>query len=505
MSPDSEHSKSIWAARMPKCGLLSNDIKPEILVVGAGMTGLSLAYELICAGRDVVVVDRGPIGGGMTARTSAHLSWESDDFYFNIIDAHGADVAKRYLESQKAALDRIENICAEEKIACDFARIDLFYLASDRGGRKKLEKEQRALKELGAGEMSFADAPVEGAARTALRIPAQARFHALRYIAGLARAFLRRGGQIYTHTPIQKISETARNVRAVTENGATITAKSVVTATNTSLVNRVAAHDKQTPYRSYVIAAEVKKDSAPDILLWDTNEPYHYVRIQPGETKDFLIVGGEDHKTGEADDALARQKRLYAWTKERFPGVGPIEYFWSGQIYEPVDYLPFIGLSPNHKRVFFVSGDSGEGLTTGAAASLILPDLMAGKNHRWAKPYRPTRKTPKPSVAVTYVKDFVGAMTHVVEHAIPDLKTAGALKPGEGAVVTEDKEKIAAYRDPRGRLHKHSASCTHAGCVVQWNSFEHCWDCPCHGSQFAPKGEVLHGPAMEPLRPVDGE
>lgn len=106
---------------------------------------------------------------------------------------------------------------------------------------------------------------------------------------------------------------------------------------------------------------------------------------------------------------------------------------------------------------------------------------------------------------MTYVKDFAAAMTHVVERIIPDTKTASALKPGEGAVVTENKEKIAAYRDAKGRLHKHSASCTHAGCIVQWNSFEHCWDCPCHGSQFAPKGEVLHGPAMHALHPVEEE
>ena len=504
MSPDSERSRSIWtSARMPLSKPLSAHLKTEILVIGAGITGLSTAYELAGKGHDVVVVDRGRIGRGMTARTSAHLSWEIDDFYFEVVDAHGASVAKRYFESQKAALDRIEAICTEERISCDFARVDLFYLASDRHGRAALKKEQRALRELGIAELDIADAPIEKSARDALRFPNQARFHPLRYLGGLARALVRRGVPIYSDTPIVEITESPRNVRAVAENGLIITAKVAVTATNTSLVNRVAVHEKQAPYRSYVIAARIKKGSAPDILLWDTACPYHYMRIQPGERHDFLIVGGEDHKTGEADDALARRDRLYAWTRERFRGVGPIEYFWSGQIFEPVDYLPFVGRSPNHKRIYFVSGDSGEGLTTGVAASLILPDLIAGKNHPWARAYGPNRKTSKPSVAATYVRDFVGAMKHVVEHAIPDLKTAEDLKPGQAAVVTENKKKIAAYRDDRGNLHRQQASCTHAGCVVQWNSFERCWDCPCHGSQFAPTGQVLNGPALHALRPAE--
>ena len=208
MSPDSERSRSIWTSvRLPLSKPLSAHLKTEILVIGAGMTGLSTAYELAGKGHDVVVVDRGRIGRGMTARTSAHLSWEIDDFYFEVIDAHGANVAKRYFESQKAALDRIEAICSEERIACDFARIDLFYLASDRGGRKALDKEQRALRDLGIGVLDFSDAPIAGSARHALRFPDQARFHALRYLGGLARALVRRGVQIYSDTPIEEITE----------------------------------------------------------------------------------------------------------------------------------------------------------------------------------------------------------------------------------------------------------------------------------------------------------
>jgi glycine/D-amino acid oxidase-like deaminating enzyme/nitrite reductase/ring-hydroxylating ferredoxin subunit len=500
MNADQERSQPLWSnTRLPQGRPLSSNLKTDLLVIGAGIAGVSIAYELAQTGREVVLVDRGSVGGGMTARTSAHLSWEIDDFYFRVVEAHGEGVARRYFESQKAALDRIEALCSQERIGCDFARVDLFYVASDRDGRAKLDKEQRILAALGIDGVSLAESPLAGEYREALRFTNQARFHPLRYTVGVARAFLRSGGQIFSNTAICKISETQRGIHATADNGSVITAKAVVTATNTPIANRVAIHSNQAPYRSYVFAAPVAKGTVPDALIWDTDEPYHYVRLQPGADSDLVIVGGEDHKTGETDDAMIRRDRLYNWARERFPKLGPIENFWSGQIFEPVDYLPFIGRSPNHKRVFFVSGDSGEGLTTAVAASLMLPNLLAGKGHPWARAYSPTRAISRPSVVVTYAKDFVGAMKHVAEHFVPGAKTAESLQAGEGAIVTEKAKKIAAYRDDRGLLHKCMASCTHAGCVVQWNSFERCWDCPCHGSQFTPDGQVLNGPAVKPL------
>lgn len=500
MNVDSEQSRSPWVeAKLPRFPKLSASLKVEILVIGGGIAGLSTAYELIGAGHEVAVVDRGPIAKGMTARTSAHLSYEIDDTYAQVIAKHGEPVAKKYFESQKAAVDRIEEICRRERIACDFARLDLFVFAPDSQGRKKLEEEIEATTRLGFAGVEWAKAPLAGDQEACLRFRNQARFHPSRYLGGLARAIKRQGGRLYSQTPIISVAESPRRAVAKTDDGLFIRAKTIIAATNTPITNRTAIHTKQAPYRTYVLTLEMPRQDTFDSLIWDTEDPYHYVRALRDDNESLLIVGGEDHKTGSGDDGEARLKRLEAWARERFPKLGKVRHTWSGQVYEPVDYLPFIGRSPGHKNIFLVTGDSGEGLTMGVAASLILPDLIDGRKNIWAQPYRPDRKITKPSPAVTYVKDWVGAVKDSITNAIQTDKTEDDIPRNNGAVITVDGKKVAAYRDPKGKLHRQSAACTHLGCTVQWNSFERCWDCPCHGSQFAPTGEVLQGPAMERL------
>jgi glycine/D-amino acid oxidase-like deaminating enzyme/nitrite reductase/ring-hydroxylating ferredoxin subunit len=488
--------------KFPQPQPLISNLQTEFLVIGGGIAGLSVAYELAHAGREVVVIDRGSIGGGMTARTSAHLSYEIDDFYFELIKVRGARKAKLYLESQRAALDRIEKICAYERIACDFARIDLFCFSPDRNGHKLLKKEYEAVTQLGFVGVEWADAPVAGEAHGCLRFRDQARFHPRRYLAGLSNAIKRYGGKFYSRTPIISVKENAKGAIATSADGHSIGAKAIIAATNTPFVNRLAIHTKQVPYRSYVLTLEIPNGLATDALIWDTEHPYHYVRLYTEKGKTLLIVGGEDHKTGTADDAEARFKRLQAWARERFPQCGHVRDKWSGQVYEPVDYLPFIGRSPGHKNVFLVTGDSGEGLTTGVAASLILPDLIAGRRNDWAKVYSPSRKIVQPSPIVTYAKDLAGASKHLAKNLLGREAKSDEIPPGKGAIISISGQKAAAYRDERGILHLRSAACTHAGCVVQWNSFERCWDCPCHGSQFAATGDVLQGPATKSLGPI---
>jgi glycine/D-amino acid oxidase-like deaminating enzyme/nitrite reductase/ring-hydroxylating ferredoxin subunit len=501
MNVNSENSRSVWmTAKVPQPSKLTSDLRTEILVIGGGIAGLSIAYELARAGHDVVVVDRGPIGGGMTARTSAHLSYEIDDFYYELREAVGDRKTRNYLESQKAAIDRIEEICAGERIACDFSRLDLFMFASDKKGRARLEKEYDVVKNIGFAGVEWADAPVAGPTRGCLRFPNQARFHPLRYLAGLSKAIKHQGGELYSGTPITSVEENTRGVVATTEEGHRVTAKAVIAATNTPFVNRLAVHTKQVPYRTYVLALEIRKSSSPDALIWDTDAPYHYVRSYTEEGKTLLIVGGEDHKSGEADDAKARFRRLEEWARARFPEVGKVRDTWSGQVYEPAGFVPFIGRSPGHKKVYLVTGDSGEGLTTGVVASLILPDVIAGRKNVWAQVYSPSRKSVEPSSVATYAKDLVGAAKHLAEHLFSGDADPDNIPPGKGAIVGGEREKVAAFRDERGKLHTMSAACTHLGCIVQWNSFERCWDCPCHGSQFSPKGEVLQGPAVRPLK-----
>ncbi|MGD9964984.1 MAG: FAD-dependent oxidoreductase [Hyphomonadaceae bacterium] len=496
-----ERSRPLWLDDAPtiEAPPLSAPAKTDTLVIGAGIAGLSVAYALAWRGRDVVVVDRGAIGRGMTARTTAHLASELDDFYFKLAKRRGADDARAFAESQKAAIASIESIVRTENIACDFVRVDGYLFGHTKSQNELLENEFVAATAAGL-EVAWAErAPMDGYDTGAcLRFARQARVHPLKYLVGLAGAIVARGGRIFANSPVESVEEHDGGVVATFQNGATIEAAHAVAAANTPFIDRVAIHTKQAPYRTYAMAFEASPGAVADALMWDTLDPYHYVRIQPRTGCDAVIVGGEDHKTGLADDAQMRFANLEAWARARYRGLGAMTHAWSGQVYEPVDYLPFIGRNPGHERVFVVTGDSGQGMTMGATAGLIIPDLIEGRENSWCDLFRPARKSL--ASAAAYVSENKDVVANLAEYAAAKTKSsADEIAPGEGALLRDGLNIVAAYRAPSGELHLRSASCTHIGCVVHWNSFETCWDCPCHGSQFSPEGEVLQGPAFKPL------
>jgi nitrite reductase/ring-hydroxylating ferredoxin subunit len=347
-----------------------------------------------------------------------------------------------------------------------------------------------------------------------LRFPRQAQFHPLKYLAGLARAIVRDGGQIFTQTHADTI-EGGEPGRVMISTGLSITADAVVVATNTPVNDRLVIHTKQAPYQTYVIGAQVLRGAVPKGLYWDTPDPYHYVRlanVAPEGTSsdetasyDTLIVGGEDHKTGQADDADERYARLEAWTRECFPMVEAIASRWSGQVMEPVDSLAFIGSNPlDAPNVYIATGDSGNGMTHGTIAGILLTDLIVGRPNAWAALYDPARRT------LRAVKEFVRENLNVAAQ-YTDWMTAGdvdspdEITAGTGAVMRQGLTKVAVYRDEQGAVHTYSAECPHLGCVVDWNSLEKTWDCPCHGSRFDPYGRVVNGPANSNLERVDVE
>lgn len=501
MNVEDENSRSLWMdAATPRFPPLSEDAEADVLVIGGGIMGLSSAYELARAGRRVLVVDRGRMGRGMTARTTAHLAFEIDDYFHELISGHGEEAARLWYDSQSAAVDRIEAVCREERIDCDFARVDGFLVPAEAKDVDYLHKELDAARKAGFHDAEWREADAApGLATPAIRFPRQGRFHPLKYLDGLMAAIQRFGGRLHDATDVTDLEETGGWVTATCSDGAVIRARQAIVATNAPFHLRVPIHTKQAPYRTYVVAAPVPKGAVPDILLWDTVEPgYHYVRIQPGEAEDMLIVGGGDHKSGAENDGAERVRRLERWMRERYPMAGPLACSWSGQVYEPADYVGFIGRSPEHQEVYVATGDSGQGITTGVVAGLLLRDLLNGRDTPWARLYAPSRQMHRG--LGEYLKENVEAAKHWLELvASREVASADEIAPGEGALIRRDGKPVAAFRDDAGDLHLHSAVCTHAGCVVHWNSFERCWDCPCHGSQFSAEGEVLNGPAVKPL------
>ncbi|HYP00576.1 MAG TPA: FAD-dependent oxidoreductase, partial [Pyrinomonadaceae bacterium] len=405
MKTDNGQTTSVWmeTADVPQQPQLNGDVQADVCIVGAGIAGLTTGYLLVKEGKRVVIIDDGPVAGGETCRTTAHLSNALDDRYYELERLHGEEGARLAAESHTAAIDKIEAIVHVEKIDCDFTRLDGYLFVPPDDDPAQLEDELRAAHRAGlVGVERVERAPVESFdTGTALRFPRQAQFHILKYLNGLTEAIRRGGGQIYTATHATKIEGGDDGARVETTGGATVTARSVVVATNTPVNDKVAIHTKQAPYRTYVVGGRVARGSIPNILLWDTLDPYHYVRLQrvenggddAGGGYDVLIVGGEDHKTGQADDMEERFRRLEEWTRERFPQVESFEFRWSGQVMETIDGLAFIGRNPlDSKNVFIATGDSGHGMTHGTIAGILLTDLLTGRNNRWAELYDPSRK-----------------------------------------------------------------------------------------------------------------
>lgn len=496
-----EASHSLWmdvAAYIAKP--LKRSITTDVAIIGSGICGTSLAYELTAKGVAVAMLDRGRIGRGMSSRTSAHLTFQSDDLYQEVISRRGEAVARRHYQSQRAAVNRIASIVKEEALACDFKRLDGILGLAQGQQVSLLEDELTACHKLGYVEVRLAtkDELVRLKTTRGLCFPEQARFHPVKYLNGLLRKIAKRGGEIYAHSPVVGIAETQAGVTLTTASGHRVRAKHAVIATNSPIDPRLAIHSKQTPYRTYVLGAEVRKQGIVDALYWDTEDPYHYVRLQPVRRGAILIVGGEDHRTGEADNADVRFRKLEAWMRRRFPEAGVVKYRWSGQILDPIDYTAFIGRSPGHKRIFLATGDSGQGLTHGVVAGLLLTSLLRGRPSPWEGVYRPQRKTL--SALGRYVSDNLAVASNILGYLSPgEIASARRLKPGNGAILRHGLEKLAVCRDFKGKLHVRSASCTHVRCLIRWNSFEQCWDCPCHGSHFAPDGGALNAPAVAPL------
>lgn len=510
MKSDSGATISLWmaTAELPTGQKLASDARADVCVIGAGISGLTTAYLLAREGRSVAILDDGPLAGGETSRTTAHLSNVIDDRYHWIGQVHGDEGARLTAESHTAAIDRIEAIVREEGIACDFERVDGYLFNPREGSQEDLPRELESAHHAGLRGIELLDRAPWDFFDTGpcLRFPRQAQFHPLRYLGAMAEAFRRAGGKIFTGTHAAEIAG-GSPTRVTTAGGPTVTAEAVVVATNSPISTRFAIHTKQAPYRTYVIGARVPRGAIPRALYWDTLSPYHYIRLQqaPQAGEEILIVGGEDHKTAHEEDPADRHRNLERWTRERFPMARSIAFRWSGQVLETVDGIAFIGRSPGGRadeNVYLITGDSGMGMTHGTIGGILVTDLIVGRENRWARLYDPSRISPR--AAGEFAKENLDVALQYASLATPgEVADPGEIAPDSGAVVRRGLKKVAVYRDAQGALHERSAVCTHLGCVVRWNSLEKSWDCPCHGSRFDSRGRVINGPAIDGLAPAE--
>ena len=503
MKDEAGHTISVWTTTREHTlhPILSRDLRVDVCVVGAGIAGLTTAYLLGWEGKSVVVVDAGQIAGGETSRTTAHLVTALDKRYVDLEQLHGEKNAQLVAGSHAAAIDRIETIIHNEKIDCDFERLDGYLFVPPGESTEILNQELQTAHCVGlTGVNRVEQPPITPLFNTGpcLQFRRQAQFHPLKYLYALSRAIVRDGGQLFAATRASKF-ENGPLCHVTTTDGAVVTSNAIVVATNTPVHDMDWMHTKQAAYRSYVIGLRVPNSTVPIALFWDTANPFHYVRLQRNGANQVLIVGGEDHKTGQADDAGARFDRLEAWTRERFPAAGAIEFRWSGQVMESIDGLAFIGRNSRREpNIYIATGDSGTGMTHGTIAGIRITDLILGRENVWESVYNPARI--RFGAATEFAKENLNVAAQFGDYVTAgDRDSPDDVPAGGSAVIRKGLKKVAVSRDANGVLQEFSAVCPHLGCIVEYNSTEKTWDCPCHGSRFGTDGKVINGPATTSL------
>lgn len=488
---------------IPEIPPLLENVNADILIIGAGIGGLTAAYLLLKEGKSVIVVDQNTIGSGETGRSTAHLTYLMDDGLEELKNLFGLDGLKLATQAHKEAVDSIEKICKQEKIFCDFERVPAYLFQSfSPTSSETIESEIACLKEIHLEEASLIPSPFsQFESENVLKIVNQAQFHPLKYLLGLHQTILRLGGKIFSNTHVVEVKG-GSFCKIKTDKKLEIDCQYVVVCTHVPINDRVVMHTKQSAYRSYVIGVEIPRNSQEKALYYDTEDPYHYVRIYSPESsdKDILIIGGEDHKTGQ-DQSDEKFRLLELWAKRYFPMMENVIYKWSGQIMEPVDCLGFLGKNPLDENVFIITGDSGQGITHTTLGATIITDSILKRQSKYEELFDPKRKSSKSLGEFT--KENLNVAIQYADWLVSEKDSKIELMPNySGCVISKNYKKVAVFKDSNGKLHEMSAVCPHLGCIVKWNKVEKTWDCPCHGSRFLAEGQNLNGPAVSPLEPV---
>jgi len=470
---------------------LEGEKEAEVVIVGAGITGLTTAYSLVEKGKSVVVLEAEEIAHSATSLSSAHLTTAVDYYYSNIQSNYNTKTAKMVAQSRKTAIAFISAMA--DKFPCDFRFVHGFLYSEDDKGA--LSAEHKAALEAGLKVIPETKMDLPFEFKQALRFEEEAVFNPYLYLDGLA-TYLQESGlcTIYQNTRVKS----REGNKLITDKGS-IEADDIVYATHYPVF--IDMHQTMVyPYRSYMLAAKVE-DYPGDALYWDTYSPYHYTRTCEIDGEKYLLVGGGDHKTGETEeDAYIK---LEAYLHERYT-VKEISMKWSSQYFEPADGLPYIGKSFDGKE-YIATGFSGDGLVYGTLAGLLISDHILGTAlyTDWYTVYDAQRLNPLKSSG-KFTKENISVASHMVKDRLNAKKVERppALSPGEGRVVNISGEKIAVSKNSDGQESYVSAVCPHLKCVVTWNKLEQTWDCPCHGSRFRSNGKLIAGPAVNGLKPV---
>jgi glycine/D-amino acid oxidase-like deaminating enzyme len=490
-----DRTDSVWETlSLPTFPELKEDLRTEVCVIGGGLSGLSIAYELAKRGKRVVLLESFRLGSGQSGRTTAHLSCQLEEEFYELMKMHDLETVRKFLGAHRSAIDTIESIVDQEEISCDFKRVDGYLFEGHNVTDDFLIKEREAARKCGLMLDPVLKTPLLKKKVAGLRFPRQAQFHPLKYMKGLLGCLADLGVRVYENTRVTEIDNPTPDLALIrTEHQKDIQADFVVVATDSPISTRFHIHTKQFAYRTYVIALELTR-KVENVLLWDTEDPYHYVRVQDQK----LIVGAEDHRVGQSPDGDPFA-HLESWARANFDFVGEVADQWSGQVFEPADQIGYIGKNPGpEKNIFIATGYSGIGMTSAVIASEIIPNLIEGRFHPLADIYDPKR--PPLRNMTEFVKENVNVAYQYTDWLTrSDVKSEEEIPEDTGCLMRSGLSKDCVYHEQGDCFERKSAVCTHLGGIVHWNDIEKTWDCPAHGSRFNTHGTPIEGPAISEL------
>lgn len=497
--------ESLWGKTCfsPEYPELNEDIAVDVVVVGAGITGITAAYLIKQTGLTVALVDKGTGGSGETHCTTAHLSYVTDMRLTDLVATYGRDHAQAAWHAGDAAILQIDEILRRESIDCDFQWVPGYLHAAGNGDSKEvsaLRIEAVLADELGFSASFQEMVPLMN--RPGVRFADQAQFHPLKYLNELIKKIPGEGSYVFEQTEVHEVSDglVIKAGKHEIRCGYVVVATHVPILGKTGLLKASVFQTKLAGYNSYVLGARLPSETAPAALFWDTATPYNYLRVASVEEADYVIFGGADHKTGQNDDTNEPFRNLEQSLREIWPDA-QIADRWSGQVIETHDGLPYIGeVDP---RQFVATGFAGNGMTFGTLGAMMARDAVTQIVNPWKDLFSRHRTTV--SKAWNYLKEGVDYPYYMMRDRLMSAegRSPETLHPGQGAILKYNGQKVAAFRDEAGELTMLSPVCTHLGCLVHWNSAETTWDCPCHGSRFKCTGEVHAGPAETPLKELD--
>jgi glycine/D-amino acid oxidase-like deaminating enzyme/nitrite reductase/ring-hydroxylating ferredoxin subunit len=495
----------IDSAPIERFPALRKNVTVDVLVIGAGITGITTAYLLKKAKFNVALIERERVASLDTGHTTAHLTYITDVDVQTLADNFGNNHAQAAWDAGAAAIDEIERIVLEGQIQCEFTRAPAYVHVRVGGSIKKevpsLKKEAALAAKLGfdatyLDAIPFFDLP-------GVRFANQAKFHPRKYLRALVTQIPGAGSYVFEKSAATEFDAEKRRAKV---NRHWIAFDRLIMATNnplvgfTSVASATLFQTKLLLYTTYALGARVPSGTIPEAMFWDTREPYDYLRVDRHRDFDYIIYGGEDHKTGQKRKTTQAYARLLRRLKKILPAAR-VDHRWSGQVICSPDGLPYIGV--NAERQFIATGFCGNGITFGTNAAMMARDWTTGIKNPWSDLFAVDRKKIR-GAAWNYLKENKDYPYYMIKDRLarPEADSVREIKPGDGMIVGSRAKKVAAFRDRKGKLHKFSPVCPHLGCHVRWNRAESTWDCPCHGSRFKPSGEVISGPAEQPLTPI---